>query len=146
MKLRWIWLLAVAGCGQRAGGPTPVVATPGPDVPAGPGAVCTVGAPHDNTEAATTRGLVRGEAVGSTVVSANYRLGALGFLAHPALSAEDPRGASGNYGLYDSLAALAWLRDNVAAFGGDPDRVMVFGESAGAINTCMLVASPLGKG
>jgi para-nitrobenzyl esterase len=80
------------------------------------------------------------------VVSFNYRLGPLGFLAHPALAAADPNGASGNYGLYDAIAALQWVQANIERFGGDPNRVMVFGESAGAFNTCALVASPLATG
>ena len=86
------------------------------------------------------------EREGVVVVSANYRLGALGFLAHPALDAESAQGVSGNYGLRDLVAALAWVQENAAAFGGDPARVMVFGESAGAFNTCGLVASPLARG
>lgn len=80
------------------------------------------------------------------VVTINYRLGALGFLAHPDLAAESPNHASGNYALLDMIAALRWVHDNAAAFGGDPGRVMVFGESAGAWATCELVASPLAKG
>ncbi len=69
---------------------------------------------------------------GVVVVTINYRLGAFGFLAHPALSAESAHDASGNYGLLDMVAALEWVRDNAATFGGDPDRVTIFGESAGA--------------
>jgi para-nitrobenzyl esterase len=80
------------------------------------------------------------------VVSVNYRLGALGFLAHPDLSKQSPSGTSGNYALLDLLAALRWTKENIAALGGDPDRVMVFGESAGAANTCLLLVSPLAKG
>ncbi|MBW2714613.1 MAG: carboxylesterase family protein, partial [Deltaproteobacteria bacterium] len=80
------------------------------------------------------------------IVSINYRLGALGFLAHPALSAESERGVSGNYGLLDQIAALEWVRDNIASFGGDPDQVTVFGESAGAADIGTLIASPLSKG
>jgi len=80
------------------------------------------------------------------VVSINYRLGAMGFLAHPALSAESERGVSGNYGLLDQIAALEWVRDNIASFGGDPDQVTVFGESAGAADIGTLIASPLAKG
>jgi para-nitrobenzyl esterase len=80
------------------------------------------------------------------IVSINYRLGALGFLAHPALSAESERGVSGNYGLLDQIAALEWVRDNIASFGGDPDQVTVFGESAGAADIGTLIVSPLGKG
>jgi para-nitrobenzyl esterase len=79
----------------------------------------------------------------AVVVSANYRLGPLGFLAHPAL--EDGASASGNYAIYDQLAALRWVQRNIASFGGDPARVMLFGESAGAMNTCVLVATPLAK-
>jgi para-nitrobenzyl esterase len=80
------------------------------------------------------------------VVSINYRLGALGFMAHPALTAESDRRVSGNYGLLDQIAALEWVRDNIASFGGDPDRVTVFGESAGAADIGTLIASPLAKG
>lgn len=79
-------------------------------------------------------------------VSLNYRLGALGYLAHKGLSAESERGVSGNYGILDQVAALKWVRDNIEAFGGDPDNVTIFGESAGAANTATLIASPLGKG
>ncbi len=80
------------------------------------------------------------------VVSANYRLGALGFLVDPALAAENDRGASGNYAILDLIAALQWVQDNIEGFGGDPARVMVFGESAGAFNTCVLLGSPLASG
>ena len=80
------------------------------------------------------------------VVSINYRLGALGFMAHPALTAESDRKVSGNYGLLDQIAALEWVRDNIASFGGDPDRVTVFGESAGAGDIGTLIASPLARG
>ena len=69
---------------------------------------------------------------GAVVVTINYRLNVFGFLAHPALSVESPHGASGNYGLLDMVAALEWVRDNIATFGGDPGRVTIFGESAGA--------------
>jgi para-nitrobenzyl esterase len=80
------------------------------------------------------------------VVSVNYRLGELGFLAHPALSSEDPHGSSGNYGLLDQIAGLQWVHDNIARFGGDPAEVMLFGESAGGLSTCLLLSSPLAKG
>jgi para-nitrobenzyl esterase len=80
------------------------------------------------------------------VVSINYRLGALGFMAHPALTAESDRKLSGNYGLLDQIAALEWVRDNIASFGGDPDQVTVFGESAGAADIGTLIASPLARG
>ena len=83
---------------------------------------------------------------GVVVVTINYRLGALGFFAHPELTRESPHRASGNYGLLDQIAALEWVRENIAKFGGDPGRVTVFGESAGAIDTGMLMCSPLAKG
>jgi para-nitrobenzyl esterase len=83
---------------------------------------------------------------GVVVVSVDYRLGILGFLAHPALSAESPRHASGNYGLLDQIAALAWIQQNIATFGGDPRRVTVFGESSGAEDVCHLLASPRSNG
>ena len=83
---------------------------------------------------------------GVIVVSINYRLGALGFMAHPALTAESPHKRSGNYGLLDQIKALEWVRDNIANFGGDPDQVTVFGESAGAANIGTLIASPLARG
>lgn len=79
---------------------------------------------------------------GVVVVTINYRLGPLGFLAHPVLSAESPRGVSGNYGLLDQIAALEWVQRNIAGFGGDPDNVTVFGESAGAISILDLLVSP----
>jgi para-nitrobenzyl esterase len=80
------------------------------------------------------------------VVTINYRLGPFGFFAHPALSAESPRGISGNYGLLDQIAALRWVKRNIAAFGGDPERVTIFGESAGAVSVCWLLVSPLAQG
>ena len=83
---------------------------------------------------------------GLVFVSMNYRLGALGFLAHPGLSRESPQNSSGNYGLQDQVAALRWIRRNIAAFGGDPARVTIFGESAGGTSVCLLLVSPLAKG
>ena len=83
---------------------------------------------------------------GLVVVSANHRLGALGFLAHPELTAESAHGASGNYGLLDQLAALVWVKDNIAAFGGDPDLITIAGESAGSMAVSALMASPLARG
>ncbi|HSD27486.1 MAG TPA: carboxylesterase family protein [Vicinamibacteria bacterium] len=83
---------------------------------------------------------------GVVVVGINYRLGVFGFLAHPALTKESGRGASGNYGLMDQVAALRWVSDNVAAFGGDPGNVTIFGESAGSFAVSALVASPLARG
>ena len=81
---------------------------------------------------------------GVVVVTANYRLGVFGFLAHPELSAETDHG-SGNYGLLDQVAALEWVRANATAFGGDPDRITIGGESAGSIDCSMLMASPLSR-
>ena len=83
---------------------------------------------------------------GVIFVSMNYRLGPLGYLAHPELSAESERGISGNYGLLDQIAALQWVRENIAAFGGDPDRVTIAGESAGALSVMYLMASPDARG
>ncbi len=83
---------------------------------------------------------------GAVIVTANYRLGPLGFLAHPALSAESAENASGNYGLLDQIAVLEWVRDNIAGFGGDPDRVTIFGQSAGGTDVCLLQSSPLAEG
>ena len=83
---------------------------------------------------------------GVVVVSVSYRLGVFGFLAHPELSAENSQHVSGNYGLLDIIAGLQWVRRNIAAFGGDPGRVTIFGESAGAIAVSQLCASPLAKG
>jgi para-nitrobenzyl esterase len=83
---------------------------------------------------------------GVVLVSIAYRVGILGFLAHPELSAESPEHVSGNYGLLDMIAALQWIKKNIAGFGGDPDKVTIFGESAGGIAVSMLCASPLAKG
>ncbi len=80
------------------------------------------------------------------VVTINYRLGALGLLAHPALTAESSTGSSGNYWLLDQIAALEWVQRNILAFGGDPDNVTIFGESAGGASVCALMASPLTGG
>ncbi len=90
---------------------------------------------------------------GVVLVSISYRVGPFGFLAHPELSKESPatalgvRGSgSGNYGLLDQIAALRWVKDNIARFGGDPNRVTIFGESAGGMSVSMLAASPAAKG
>jgi para-nitrobenzyl esterase len=83
---------------------------------------------------------------GVVLVSFNYRLGVLGFLAHPELTAESAHHASGNYGLLDQLAALKWVQANVAAFGGDPAKVTIFGQSAGGMSVQSLIASPTTKG
>ncbi len=83
---------------------------------------------------------------GVVVVTFNYRVGVFGFLAHPELSKESPRGTSGNYGLLDQIAALEWVKRNIAAFGGDPKRVTIMGESAGGSSVCLLMISPLARG
>jgi len=83
---------------------------------------------------------------GVVLVSINYRLGPLGFLAHDALSAESPDNSSGNYGLLDKIMALKWVQQNIAAFGGDADNVTLFGQSAGSSSVCYLQTSPLAKG
>ena len=83
---------------------------------------------------------------GVVLVTTNYRLGALGFFSHPELSAKSPHHSSGNYGLLDQIAALRWVRDNIAQFGGDPQNVTLFGESAGAIDSALLMTSPLAEG
>jgi len=94
--------------------------------------------PHYSGEKLAKKGVV--------LVSIAYRVGQLGFMAHPELSAESPNHVSGNYGLLDMIAGLKWIRQNIAAFGGDPDRVTIFGESAGGIAVSMLCVSPLAKG
>ncbi|MGC2108488.1 MAG: carboxylesterase family protein [Candidatus Korobacteraceae bacterium] len=83
---------------------------------------------------------------GLVVVSANYRLGPFGFLAHPALTAESAHHSSGNYGLLDQLAALQWVQENISHFRGDPNQVTVIGQSAGAVDACLLMSSPLATG
>jgi len=83
---------------------------------------------------------------GVVVVTINYRLGPFGFLAHPLLSHESKSGVSGNYGLLDQIAALQWVQKNIAAFGGDPNCVTIFGESAGAASVCYLLVSPQAAG
>ena len=83
---------------------------------------------------------------GVVVVSIAYRVGSFGFLAHPGLSKESEHGVSGNYGLLDQIAGLRWIRDNIAQFGGDPERVTIFGESAGGIAVSMLSVSPVAEG
>ncbi|WP_307864869.1 carboxylesterase/lipase family protein [Myceligenerans salitolerans] len=94
--------------------------------------------------------LYDGEALASTgeviVITINYRLGVMGFLSHPDLATESSYGASGNYGILDQIAALEWVQQNIAAFGGDPDRVTIAGESAGGESVCILGATPLAEG
>jgi para-nitrobenzyl esterase len=84
-------------------------------------------------------------AKGVVVVSPNYRLNIFGFFAHPELSAEDEYGVSGNYGFLDQLLALQWVKNNISVFGGDPDRITIEGESAGAISVNAHMSSPLSK-
>lgn len=83
---------------------------------------------------------------GAVVVTINYRVGVFGFLAHPGLTAENPQRTSGNYGLLDQVAALQWVRDNITAFGGDPQRVTVSGQSAGAASIEALLVMPAARG
>jgi len=101
------------------------------------------------TMGTASQDLLNGEqlaAKGIIVVSIAYRLGALGFMAHPGLTDESDNHASGNYGILDQIAALKWIQKNIDAFGGDPDCVTLFGESAGGQSVNILVASPLAKG
>lgn len=83
---------------------------------------------------------------GVVALTVNYRLGVFGFMAHPELTKESPNHASGNYGLMDQHAALEWVKKNIAAFGGDPDKVTIAGESAGSMSVSAQIASPLSKG
>ena len=83
---------------------------------------------------------------GIVYVTINYRVGVFGFMAHPDLTAESPHQSSGNYGLMDQIAALKWIKNNISAFGGDPEKVTIAGQSAGSMSVQSLVASPLTKG
>jgi para-nitrobenzyl esterase len=83
---------------------------------------------------------------GVIVVTIAYRLGPIGFLAHPELTRESPHHSSGNYGLMDQVAALEWIQKNISAFGGDPKKVTIAGQSSGSISVSILMASPLAKG
>src|SRR5476649_3017122 len=82
----------------------------------------------------------------SVIVTFGYRLGPFGFLAHPELTAESPQHSSGNYAILDHIAALKWVQKNIAAFGGDPGNVTIFGESAGSWSVNVVQATPLAKG
>ena len=84
--------------------------------------------------------------LGVVIVTINYRLGPWGFLAHPLLAEESDQNSSGNYGLLDKIASLKWVKDNIENFGGDPQNVTIFGQSAGSMSVCTLMASPLSKG
>jgi para-nitrobenzyl esterase len=98
---------------------------------------------------ASSQSAYDGEALaaqGVVLVSINYRLGIFGFLAHPALDQESPRGVSGNYALLDMVAALEWVKRNIGAFGGDPNNVTIFGESAGGTAVCLLMVVPQAEG
>ncbi len=83
---------------------------------------------------------------GVVLVGVNYRVGVLGLFTHPELTAESPNKTSGNYGLFDQVAALRWIRDNISAFGGDPDQVTIFGQSAGGMSVAVLMQSKLSEG
>jgi para-nitrobenzyl esterase len=83
---------------------------------------------------------------GLVMVTINYRLGVIGFLAHPDLTQESQHRSSGNYGMLDQVAALQWVQKNIAGFGGDPARVTIAGQSAGASSVHNLIASPLARG
>jgi para-nitrobenzyl esterase len=96
------------------------------------------GRPYDDGESLARHGVV--------VVSLNYRLGTFGFFSHPALTRESPHHASGNQGILDQIAALKWVRENIATFGGDPHSVTIFGQSAGSVDATFLMATPLSKG
>lgn len=103
----------------------------------------------DHTDGAGSEPFYAGNALperGCVLVTINYRLGLFGFLAHPELCDESADGVSGNYGLLDQIAALRWVRDNIAAFGGDPDNVTIFGESAGGEAVLNLMTAPAARG
>ena len=96
-----------------------------------------------STDIYQSNGLVKNDVV---LVTINYRLGPFGYMAHPLISAADPRGVSGNYGLQDQIASLEWVQANISAFGGDPENVTIFGESAGAQSVTEVMSSPLANG
>ena len=99
--------------------------------------------PRDRSRGRCADGSAFALAQNAIVVEPQYRLGALGFFGLPGLAAEDPNGSTGNYGFLDQLEALRWVRDNIAAFGGDPNQVTIAGQSAGGWSVCALMASPL---
>ena len=103
----------------------------------------------DHTDGASSEPFYASNALpsrGCILVTINYRLGLMGFLAHPELASESPDGVSGNYGLMDQIAALQWVRDNIESFGGDPKRVTIFGESAGGEAVLNLLTAPRARG
>jgi para-nitrobenzyl esterase len=119
------------------------------DPPAGGAPVLVYFASGGYIAGSASRARTAGDAYaerGVVFVAVNYRVGVFGFLAHPGLRAESPHGASGNYGVLDMLAALAWVRGNIAAFGGDPARVTVTGAAAGAALCALVLTSPLARG
>jgi para-nitrobenzyl esterase len=107
-------------------------------IPAGGFAQGSGSTPSQGREGLAAKGVV--------VVTFNYRLGVFGLLAHPELTAESGHHASGNYALLDQIAVLKWVQLNIAAFGGDPKQVTVFGQSAGSISAALLLTSPLARG
>lgn len=126
--------LNVWGPPDGEGGPLPVIVW----IPGGGLTNGSTSIPLYDGEALARRGVI--------VVTVAYRLGVLGFLAHPELTAESGGEGSGNYGLMDQIAALTWVRENIAAFGGDPDRVTLAGQSAGATSVSILMGSPAARG
>ena len=102
-----------------------------------------------NSAGSSSLAVYEGESLarrGVVLVSLNYRLGSFGFFSHPELTRESPHHASGNQGILDQIAALEWVRDNIARFGGDPDNVTIFGSSSGSLDVSVLMTSPLSKG
>ena len=122
--------------------PTPDLVTPRPVMVWVHGGAFVSGCVKDGLTEGSDLAL-HGTEGGQVVVEIQYRLGPMGFFALPELAAEDPDGSAGNYGMLDMVLALEWVQDNIAAFGGDPANVTIFGESAGGLATCALLASPL---
>ena len=122
--------------------------TPGAPATGRPVMVFIHGGGHEAGSATSTylNGAKLAAAQGNIVVSLEYRLGPFGFMAHPALSAEGGMTKSGDYGMHDQIFALQWVKDNIVGFGGDPSKVLLFGESAGGESVCRIIASPLTPG
>ncbi len=129
-----VWTTAAAGASRGAGRAMPVMLW----IHGGAWTRGAAASPTFDGTALAKRGVV--------VVTTNYRLGVFGFFAHPELTAESPRHASGNYAILDHVAALEWVHKNIAAFGGDPEKVTIFGESAGSWSVNVTQATPLAKG